>query len=323
MRWPQLLVSRHSVAGLRLPRERSARENSPSHIWSDLDRTADGFGNRNAFSDAADHVEGCWSNRAGGHRVRNPARPVTPRVPLEGVATDDDLAHIRSSLITLLGDRETMAMLYRAAERYARAPRGALVARELVADVVGEMYEGSLKRSARHTAIASQVLAEMHRRAKRTRRRSKDDVTIDGLRDRERPSTATTTDSSNPRGVVDLRQLLAQAREDVGDDPYARQLIALYELGFVDKPTILRLGLPAGVYKATRARVMSALRARAQRAESEPEHAAEHMYRSRDPERTISALIALRRFSGQPAEGDRGGGSADLPPRRAAPPRKP
>ncbi|HEY4180762.1 MAG TPA: hypothetical protein VGM90_28150 [Kofleriaceae bacterium] len=201
MRWPQLLVSRHSVAGLRLPRERSARENSPSHIWSDLDRTADGFGNRNAFSDAADHVEGCWSNQAGGHSVRNPARPVTPRVPLEGLATDDDLDHIRSSLITLLGDRETMAMLYRAAERYARAPRGALVARELVADVVGEMYEGTLKRSARHTAIASQVLAEMHRRAKRTRRRSKDDVTIDGLRDRERLSTATTTDSSNPRGA--------------------------------------------------------------------------------------------------------------------------
>ena len=262
-------------------------------------------------------VEPSWR-----HSVRNPARPVTPRVPLEGVATDDDLAHIRSSLITLLGDRETMAMLYRAAERYARARRGALVARELVADVVGEMYEGSLKRSARHTAIASQVLAEMHRRAKRTRRRSKDDVTIDGLRDRERPSTATTTDSANPRGVVDLRQLLAQAREDVGDDPYARQLIALYELGFVDKPTILRLGLPAGIYKATRARVMSVLRARAQRAESE--HAAEHsMYRSPDPERTISALIALRRFGGQFAEGDRGGGSADLPPRRAAAPRKP
>jgi hypothetical protein len=324
VRRSQLLVSRHSVAGLRLPRERCARENSPSHIWSDPDRTPDGFGNRNAFSDATDHVEGCWSNRAGGHSVRNPARPVTPRVPLEEVATDDDLAHTRSSLITLLGDRETMAMLYRAAERYARAPRGALVARELVADVVGEMYEGTLKRSARHTAIASQVLAEMHRRAKRTRRRSKDDVTIDGLHDRARPSTETTTESSDPRGVVDLRRLLAQAREDVGEDPYARQLIALYELGFVDKRTIVRLGLPAGVYKATRARVMSALRARAQRAESELEHAAEHaVYRSRDPERTISALIALRRFGGQSAEGDRGGGSADLPPRRAAAPRKP
>jgi hypothetical protein len=248
---------------------------------------------------------------------------VTTRAPLEEVVTDDDLARIRVSLIAVLGDPDTMAMLHRAAERYARVPRGALVARELVADVVGEMYEGTLKRNPRHVAIVSQLLAEMHLRTKRTRRRSKHDVTIDGLHDRERPSTETIVESSNPRGVVDLRQLLAQAREHVGDEPYARQLIALYELGFVDKRAILRLGLPESVYRATRERVMSVLRAHAGRVE------AEHpTYRSGDAERAICALVALRRFGGPPAEADRAGCGTDVPAdvptrRQVAGPRKP
>ncbi len=248
---------------------------------------------------------------------------MTLHAPLEEVATDDDLSHIRNSLIALLSDSDTMALLHRAAERYARVPRGALVARELVADVIGDMYAGTLKRNTRHAAVASQLVAEIHRRAKRARRRSKHDVTIDGLSDRKRPSTENAgAESSNPRAVVDLRQLLARAREDVGEDPYARQLIALYELGFVDKRTILRLGMPEGVYQTTRARVMSALRARAQHAEAEHE-AEQPLYRSVDPERAISALFALRRFGAERAESDRAGDGADLPARRIAATRKP
>jgi hypothetical protein len=247
---------------------------------------------------------------------------VTLRVTLEEAITDDELSRIRNSLNALLGDGDTMAMLHRAAERYARVSRGALVARELVADVIGDMYEGSLKRSPRHPAIASQLLAEMHRRAKQTWRRSRHNVTIDDLNDRERPSTETAAESSNPRVMADMRRLLAEAREDVGDDPYARQLIALYELGFVDKRTIVRMGLPEAVYRATRARVVSALRARAEQVE--PEHEAEHsVYRYVDPERTISALFALRRFGVQPAESDRSGGGADPQTRRVAAPREP
>lgn len=240
--------------------------------------------------------------------------PVSLHVPSkpDRASVDDNLSQIRNSLIALLNDHDTVALLQRAAERYARVPRGSLVARELVADVVGDLYAGTAKLNSDHAQLATQLLDEMHQRAKRARKRSEHDVPIDELDNDEIPWREIRVERLDDRSAAVLRQLLGEARAVVGEDVSARELIALYEMGVVRKRDILRLGMPEGVYRAARARVLSALRACARRAEAE-QSSERQGYRCANPERAISALGALRRFGTLWMERDRGHGCTAAP----------
>ena len=87
---------------------------------------------------------------------------------------------MREALVVLLRDADQMALVHRAAEIAARVPRGSLVARELAADVITDIYCGMLAGNSEQK-LTSLVIDEVRRRAKRTRKHARKHVPIEQL----------------------------------------------------------------------------------------------------------------------------------------------
>lgn len=157
---------------------------------------------------------------------------------------DADLSLVRAELISNLRDVELMSQVHRAVEACTRTSRGSLIARELVGDVVGDIYRGALSSDPR-VPFPKRILAEVRRRIHRTAEKQKHHLSIDALGEKDAPVAPdpVARDRDDERSAAELRSRVARARERIGDDPPTLQLLTLYELGVTRKRDALRLGM--------------------------------------------------------------------------------
>jgi hypothetical protein len=144
-----------------------------------------------------------------------------------------------------------MAKVHRAVEACARVPRDSLIARELVADVIDDTYRGSLGWDLK-VGFLTHVLDEVRRQLGRSARKRRNHISLDELRDHDRPLLDPAGEPERERDVAVLRERIARARQQLGadGDPAALQLLTFYELGVTRRRDLRRLGLTGWTYRA-------------------------------------------------------------------------
>ena len=171
---------------------------------------------------------------------------------------------LAESLAAYVRDDETIQHVYRLAERQGRLPRDSLVARELVTDVIEDMFMGEAKCNPERK-VAPQVEREVLRRANRLRKanrpRSK-------RRDTPRPEfipldkapasallVAPLQEALDDDSAPEAAELVPRIREYAREDEAVQRLLALYDRGIVLRRDVLRSGMTQGVYRAARERL--------------------------------------------------------------------
>lgn len=155
-----------------------------------------------------------------------------------------------------------MARLHEVAAEHAGVDPAALLARELVGDVIGDFYDGTVQRCS--GALLTQLAGDVRQRAIRARRESKRHLSIEQLDEAEEPrndgvdSADTAPPDRDP--VEEMQRRLTDARTLLQGDESALQLLTLYELGVTRKRNVMRTGIAEGRYRAARRRVLAALR---------------------------------------------------------------
>src|SRR4051812_36208372 len=108
--------------------------------------------------------------------------------------TPPPLREAREALDVYLRDDDAKARVVRAAPGALRVRRDSLVVRELVADVVGDIFSGELAwdasspRATWATSMASHLIGELRRRVKRSHRAARHLVPLTSLMDEEVPA---------------------------------------------------------------------------------------------------------------------------------------
>jgi hypothetical protein len=169
----------------------------------------------------------------------------------DGNAVTTDHATIRRAIDALLGDREALGRLYRLAERTARLPPGASLARELVCDAMGDLLLGETGCDAA-TAFDAQLRSAVRRRARQLLpgRRETQVVALDTA-----PDSALAVEPREADVAPEDAELGGRIREQAREDEAALQLLALYERGIVRRRDVLRSGMDAWCYHAARQRL--------------------------------------------------------------------
>lgn len=151
-----------------------------------------------------------------------------------------------------------MARVHRAVEFYAGVARDSLIARELVADVVGDTYFGRLTWRPERVPLATHILDEVRQRVRRMRAREMP-ISLSELAEDETPSTE--MDDSEAAGKswypseADLPDVIQGVRAlAVGDAPVL-QLLQLHELGVTRMRDVLWAGMPRAMYGSARKRL--------------------------------------------------------------------
>jgi hypothetical protein len=173
---------------------------------------------------------------------------------------------VAESLIAYVRDASTMQQLYRIAEHHGRLPRDSFEAREVVTDVIEDIYTGEAKCNAAKE-IAPQVERHVRRRARRRRKANRaggnrrgpprpDLVALDEAPTRAlvaEPPEDTERDSEG--NADEPAALVARVRELARDDGQALQLLALYDREIVARRDVLCSGMSEWVYRAARDRL--------------------------------------------------------------------
>jgi len=176
---------------------------------------------------------------------------------------------LAESLAAYVRDAELIQHVYRLAERQGRLPRGSLVARELVTDVIEDMFMGVAKCNLERK-IAPQVEREVLRRANRLRKANR---SRSKRRDAPRPEFIP-LDKAPPRTLLvdpfqealealdddsarapDDAELVSRIREYACEDEAVQQLLVLYDRDIVLRRDVVRCGMTLGVYRAARERL--------------------------------------------------------------------
>jgi hypothetical protein len=162
-------------------------------------------------------------------------------------------------LAALVRDPDAMLRLERLAERYGRLPRGSFQAREVVADVIGEVLGGDLKCDPER-ALGRQVELYVKRRARRLREpksprtRRPRLVPLDQV-----PDELLAVDSMSHIGHepdVDPVEWAARIRARAADNVGAQQLLELYDRGICSRRDVLATGMTEWTYRAGRERLI-------------------------------------------------------------------
>jgi hypothetical protein len=155
-------------------------------------------------------------------------------------------------------DADAMQQLHRVAERHGRLPRDSPLARELVADVIEDMFMGEVTCDLERT-LAPQIERHVQRRANRLRkanrlgRRRRGGLRPEFIPLNEVPGTALVADP--PQDAPDAAEVAPRIRELTRDDEAAQQLLAFYDRGVVLRRDVLAAGMTEWVYRAARDRL--------------------------------------------------------------------
>ncbi len=165
---------------------------------------------------------------------------------------------VAESLAAYMRDVDAMQQLHRVAERHGRLTRDSLLARELVTDVIEDMFMGEVKCDAERE-LAPQIERHVLRRANRLRKANRpgrkrrgeprpEFVPLD-----EVPKSALVGDP--PQDAPDAAEVVSRIRELARDDEAAQQLLALYDRDVVLRRDVLAAGMTEWVYRAARDRL--------------------------------------------------------------------
>lgn len=187
------------------------------------------------------------------------------QLPPNDALQQTGLKSLAKSLADFVKDTNAMQQAHRLAERHARLPRDSFAARELVADVIGDVLDGGLA-CRPDQAIAPQVESHVRRRANRLRKAENPQRTRTSLRRDMRPifvpldmapPSALLVDAlphSLDHHTLDPVELVARIRDLVSGDATARQLLAFYERG-LSRREVLDAGMTEWAYRAARDRL--------------------------------------------------------------------
>ena len=222
---------------------------------------------------------------------------------------------VRDLLEAQLRDAGSMARVHRAAGAAARVPRGSLIARELVADVVGETFAGTLAWDLDRVPLATHLIEKVRQRARRHRREQAASASLEALRESEMPHGVEPPSISDERGpevdLAEFLQRLDELRFRARGHRDALKLLALYERGKVRRRDARQLGMSVSEYRAARgllmrlaAEVWSAIPKTQNRSDSEatPTQAARDVSRSPEAGSAVGLLLAATRLGPRRAE---------------------
>jgi hypothetical protein len=162
------------------------------------------------------------------------------------------------ALAAYMRDTDAMQQLYRVAERHGRLPRDSPLARELVAEVIEDMFMGEAACDLER-ALGPQIERHVQRRANRQRkanragRRRRGTLRPEFISLDEVPRSALVADP--PQDVPDAAEVVSRIREVARDDEAAQQLLALYDRDVVLRRDVLASGMTEWVYRAARDRL--------------------------------------------------------------------
>lgn len=184
-------------------------------------------------------------------------------MPPEDVATfvpEPSLTYVRARLEEKVRDAQFVEGVHRVAAAIARVPWGALTARELVADVIGDTYAGTLRWDPDHVPLGKHVSAHVRQRVRSARRLARMHTSLREVSDEMAQvatmATAGSVDAEPSVDPGDVPMLLGELRHRAAEDPEVLALLALYELGITRKAQILALGMSDGQYRNARRRLL-------------------------------------------------------------------
>ncbi|MEO7732164.1 MAG: hypothetical protein ABIY55_14410 [Kofleriaceae bacterium] len=159
-----------------------------------------------------------------------------------------------------LRDAQFVEGVHRVAAAIARVRWGSLAARELVADVIGDTYTGTLKWDPDHVPLRKHVSAHVRQRVRSARRLARMHTSLPEVSDEmaqvARTATAASVDPEPTVDPGDLPMLLDELRHRAAEDPEVLALLSLYERGITRKARILALGMSDGQYRNARRRLL-------------------------------------------------------------------
>ena len=165
---------------------------------------------------------------------------------------------VGESLAAYMRDADAMQQLHRLAERHGRLPRDSVLARELVADVIEDMFMGEVRCDLERT-LAPQIEWHVRRRANRLRKVNR---SVRGRRGALRPEFIPLDDvprsalvANPPPDALDAAEVASRIRELARDDEAVQQLLALYDRGVVLRRDVLAAGMTEWIYRAARDRL--------------------------------------------------------------------
>jgi len=165
---------------------------------------------------------------------------------------------VSEALAAHMRDAGAMERLHRVAERHGRLPRDSPLARELVADVIQDMFVGEVTCDLERP-LAPQIERHVRRRANHLRkanrpgRRRRGALRPEFIPLDEVPGGALVADL--PQDAPDAAEIVPWIRELARDDEAAQQLLALYEHDVVLRRDVLASGMTEWVYRAARDRL--------------------------------------------------------------------
>jgi hypothetical protein len=183
-------------------------------------------------------------------------------VPLRDVATSDPAAflmRVRARLEAALHDAEVVERMHRAAAAIIRVPRNTLAARELVADVVGDTYAGTLAWDPDQVPLWKHVRAHVKQRVRQARRTAAMHTSLPEVSDEMVQLDARRMASGDAAWRIDPADapaLLDDLRHRAAGDRDVLELLSLYERGITRKARILGLGMSDGQYRNARRRLI-------------------------------------------------------------------
>jgi hypothetical protein len=173
--------------------------------------------------------------------------------------TDVQRGPLADLLAALERDPDAMLRLHRVAERYGEWPRGSFQAREVVADVIGDVLSGDLKWDPER-ALGRQVEQYVRRRAKRLREpdspraRRPRLVPLDQAPDELLAVDTMSNIDDEPE--VDPVEWAARIRVHAIGNVGAQQLLALYDQEICSRRDVLATGMTEWTYRAARERLV-------------------------------------------------------------------
>jgi hypothetical protein len=178
----------------------------------------------------------------------------------ESVHADPVLREMRDLLLRLLTDADGMRRAHREAEDAARVPAGSLIARELVAEVVEEVFAGDLRLEPNHEPPADRFIAAVRRRAWRYRSRNKRwtavHIPLEVMTDDETPrAPEPPLDATDDAEVIPEEELLRELRARAAADDVMLRLLELNVKGVFRREARRQLGVPPDVYRKVRRRL--------------------------------------------------------------------
>lgn len=168
---------------------------------------------------------------------------------------------VGEALAAHMRDVESLQQLHRLAERHGRLTRDSLLARELVADVIEDMFMGEMKCDPERM-LAPQIERHVLRRANRLRkanrpsrrRRGAPRLELIPLDEVPRSALAAEPPQDSP-DAPGAAEVVSRIRELASDDDAAQRLLAFYGRDVVLRRDVLAAGMTEWGYRAARDRL--------------------------------------------------------------------